>query len=57
MPQQLFDKPLAPTAIYDFGYRPSADGKKFLTLAEPEGESAAVAPVTIRMNWQAGLKK
>jgi Tol biopolymer transport system component len=53
--QALFD--FVPVIIdRDFGYVPSADGERF--LAEVEEESGAkVRPLTVVMNWQAGLKK
>jgi hypothetical protein len=40
-----------------FGYQPSTDGKKFLATVPVEGAAAAQPPVTIWLNWQAGLKK
>ncbi len=55
-PQPLFDKAPGPAAR-DFRYQPSADGKRFLALVVPEGEASAPSPVTVWLNWQAGLKK
>jgi len=56
-PRQLFERPLPPGGGREFGYQPSADGQKFLALVPPGGEASAPPPVTIRMNWQAGLKR
>lgn len=56
-PQQLFDRSLYVGPGRQFGYQPSADGRKVLTLVPTEGEAAAPPPVTVRLNWQAGLKK
>jgi hypothetical protein len=33
----------------------TADGEKF--LIKPLGAEAAVSPITVALNWQAGLKK
>jgi hypothetical protein len=56
-PKQLFEKPLPAINPIEFGYQPSADGQKFLALVPAEGETAAAPPVTVWLNWQAGLKK
>ena len=56
VPQPLGGQPLA-GGPRDFGYQPSADGQKFLALVRAEGKAAAPWPVTVWMNWQAGLKK
>ena len=37
-------------------YSPSADGKKLLMAAEPEGNAEA-SPLTVVVNWQAAVKK
>ena len=37
------------------GYDVSADGQRFLALLPPEGEVAE--PLTVVLNWTAGLKK
>jgi Tol biopolymer transport system component len=57
-PQQLFDKTLDFRVNFrDFGYQPTADGQRFLAVL-PEEKSPSERPaVTIRTNWQAGLKK
>jgi Tol biopolymer transport system component len=49
--EMLFDLPKQA----GFYYSPSADGKKLLMAAEPDGNTQA--PITVVMNWQAGLKK
>ena len=38
------------------GYAPSADGQRFL-LNVPAGGHAAAAPITVVLNWGAGLAK
>src|SRR5262245_4300958 len=56
VPQSLFG--LAPiTNGREIGYQPSADGQKFLTIIPAEGPAGAPPPVTIWMNWMAGLNK
>jgi hypothetical protein len=41
-----------------FNYQPSADGQRFLVNVPAGGEGAASAPpITVVLNWQAGLKK
>ncbi len=42
-------------AVNVFRYAPSADGQRFLINTVPE-EAAAVAPITVVLNWTAGLK-
>jgi len=39
-----------------FSYAPSADGQRFLGLV-PNGKQAGAAPLTVVINWLAGLKK
>jgi hypothetical protein len=39
------------------GYAPSADGQRFLLNVPAGGEAAAVPPVTVVLNWRAGLNK
>jgi Tol biopolymer transport system component len=54
IPKMLFDTVLtAPFAWYN--YAPSADGRRFLMAAPVEHEAAL--PLTVVLNWQAGLKK
>ena len=50
-PQTLFSLPGV------LGYAPSRDGQRFLVNARAGGEGAAIPPVTVVTNWQAGLKK
>lgn len=60
-PQPLFEKfPVLGEGLdylRDFGYQPSADGKKFLAIVPAEGEASAPSPVTVWLNWQATLRK
>jgi serine/threonine protein kinase len=44
------------TTRYWFSYAPSADGQRFLGLV-PGGKQAGAAPLTLVVNWLAGLKK
>jgi eukaryotic-like serine/threonine-protein kinase len=41
----------------DFGYQPSADGKRFLVNVAAGGEGASAPPLTVWLNWQGALKK
>ena len=51
VPKALFDVKTARTAHYDV----TRDGQRFLMLSP--GEPEAHAPMTVVVNWQAGLKK
>lgn len=55
---RLFEGSLS-TAYFDrrILYQPSADGQKFLALVPAEGAAGASPPVTIWLNWMAGLNK
>jgi len=53
-PQPLF--PIPPTGT-SFVYAPMRDGQRFLVNVPAGGEAAAVPPMTVLTNWQAGLKK
>ena len=59
--QSLFPvQPLGGTAlgiIARYPYQPSADGQRFLANVPAGGEGAGEAPITVALNWQAGLKK
>jgi Tol biopolymer transport system component len=54
-PQELFPAGSG-TNVYAFYYTPSKDGQRFL-MNMPSGGRAAEAPITVVLNWQAGLKK
>jgi len=51
-PQELFANPGINT-----GYAPSVDGQRFLVNVPAGGEAAAVPPITVVLNWAAGLPK
>jgi hypothetical protein len=50
-PQELFTSPGLT------GYTPSQDGRRFLVNVPAGGEDAAAPPVTVVLNWTAGLKQ
>ena len=50
-PQELF----ANTGMT--GYGPSPDGLRFLVNVPAGGEGATAPPITVVLNWAAGLKK
>ena len=55
-PQSLFElDPLVAPISGRFTYQPTAHGQRFLILAKVGG--AAAPPITVVLNWQAGLKK
>ena len=55
-PQTLFElDPIYSPFNGHFAYQPTVDAKKFLILANVSG--AVAPPITIVLNWQAGLKK
>ena len=54
-PQPLF--PIPQTAGVAYAYAPMHDGQRFLVNVPAGGDAAAVQPVTVLSNWQAGLKK
>jgi hypothetical protein len=45
-----------PGALYQFLYQPTADGQRFM-VNEPASEESGPRPLTVVLNWQAGLKK
>ena len=51
-PRELFPTGLAAAT---FPYDVAADGQRFLVLEVPEAQGGAV-PLTVVLNWQAGLK-
>src|SRR5207302_407732 len=56
IPQPLFQTSIVPgIQAYQFFYTPSPDGQKFL-MTVPAAD-AAPSPITVVLNWQAGLKK
>jgi hypothetical protein len=55
-PQLLFAKRTVPTAGFLFEYDVTADGKRFL-LDTITGDSVSMPPLTVAVNWDAGLKK
>jgi Tol biopolymer transport system component len=56
IPQPLFQTSiLSVIQPYQFFYTPSPDGQKF--LMNVPGGGAAQSPITVVLNWQAGLKK
>ena len=47
-----------PLFAADFtGYTPSADGQRFLVNVPAGGQAAAVSPITVILNWTAGLTR
>jgi hypothetical protein len=40
---------------FSWPYQPGADGQRFLIALPPSGEKPP--PITMVLNWQAGLKK
>jgi serine/threonine protein kinase len=57
-PQALFDSrsSVGPLSNLNWGYVPSADGKRFLMPVLP-GALGATPPLTVVVNWLAGVKK
>ena len=54
----LFDTHVSnPIATILFRYDVSPDGQRFLTNLHAQGETAAVQPITVVLNWLAGVKK
>jgi eukaryotic-like serine/threonine-protein kinase len=57
-PRELFSLPTATGAYAAFTYDVTADGQRFLVLeAAAVGAQLTGAPLTVIVNWQAGLKK
>jgi serine/threonine protein kinase len=55
-PQALFEiQPLFAPLLGRFAYQPTADGQRFLVLANTG--STAPPPINVVLNWQAALKK
>ena len=61
--QPVFQARGAPKVLFAFppgpnSYDVSADGQRFVKLAvASESPDASLSPITIVLNWQAGLKK
>jgi Tol biopolymer transport system component len=49
-PQPLFASDIA-------GYAPSADGQRFLVNVPADGQAPAASPITVVLNWTAGLRR
>jgi hypothetical protein len=58
-PQALFEARfyIAPNNIYNWGYVASADGKRFLIVQAPGERTVTTAPLTVVVNWLAGVRK
>ena len=58
IPKALFPAPIWGPPMFVTRYDVTADGKKFLiNTLRPEATGAASTPITVMLNWQAGLKK
>ena len=53
IPKQLFEAP--PGRIFGMNLAASADGQRFLLAIQVENEAAV--PVTLLLNWAAGIQK
>jgi hypothetical protein len=53
--RELFSISTPPQMVRSFPYDVTADGQRFLVALQPEGRSGI--PLTVVMNWDAGLKK
>jgi hypothetical protein len=51
-PQPLFQ--LDPVSMGGFAYQPTSDGQPFMVITPVGGPTP---PITVVLNWQAGLKK
>jgi eukaryotic-like serine/threonine-protein kinase len=56
-PRELFTFPTSAGTVVGFTYDVTADGQRFLGMESAAGSQAASAPLTVIVNWQAGLKK
>jgi len=54
-PHQIFQMPLQAPGPYGRAYSVAPDGKRFLVNAQPQ--AATTEPLTLVVNWTAGLKK
>ena len=58
VPQPLFRiEPLNAGTTSGIPYLPAADGQRFLVNVRTGGEAAQAPPITVVLNWTAGLKK
>lgn len=57
VPVPLFDVASVPANTRRYSYQPTADGRRFLLSAPATGEDSQAPPITVELNWQAGLKK
>jgi hypothetical protein len=55
-PQALFESRAESTSAANWSYMPSADGKRFL-IATPASGRTEAPPLTVVVNWLAGVKK
>jgi Tol biopolymer transport system component/predicted Ser/Thr protein kinase len=55
-PQPLFPVEPSPTNYTALPYQPTADGQRFLVNVTG-GDTSAAPPITVVLNWTAGLKK
>jgi dipeptidyl aminopeptidase/acylaminoacyl peptidase len=57
-PMPLFRiEPFAPSTIAASPYLPTANGERFLVNVKSGGEGMQAPPITLVLNWAAGLKK
>lgn len=57
-PRALFETRVAPyTGITGRSYAVTADGRRFLINTEMEAAASKPAPITVVVNWQAGVSK
>jgi Tol biopolymer transport system component len=56
-PKALFAAPIMAGARFVSRCDVTADGKKFLITTVPEESNSAASPITVVLNWEAGLKK
>ena len=52
IPKTLFQFPVGPSA-----WDVTGDGQKFIRATTPEAATTAPSPITVVLNWTAGLKK
>jgi len=57
-PQQLFRiEPVGAAPTASSPYQPTANGERFLVNVQAGGEGTQAPPITVVLNWTAGLKK